>query len=73
MYLGRKEKLLFTLRDKQKAHEVNYTTHELQLGEAVPALKNEGHDLNGAKYANFTNYKRLQHIFDQKAINMRCP
>ena len=53
MCLGRKEKLSFTLCDEQKAHEVNYITHDLELGAAVPALKNEEHDLNGIEYAKF--------------------
>ena len=53
MCLDRKEKLSFTLWDKQKAHEINYKTHELEFGAAVPALKNEEHDLSGIEYEKF--------------------
>ena len=54
-----------------KAHEVNYTTHDLELGAIVFALKIWRHYLYGTKCTIFTDHKSLQHIFDQKELNMR--
>nr|KAJ0193133.1 hypothetical protein LSAT_V11C800430180 [Lactuca sativa] len=54
-----------------KAHEVNYTTHELELGAVVFALKIWRHYLYGTKCTIFTDHKSLPHIFDQKDLNMR--
>ncbi|GKB83053.1 putative reverse transcriptase domain-containing protein [Tanacetum coccineum] len=54
-----------------KIHEKNYTTHDLELGAIVFALKMWIHYLYGTKCTVFTNHKRLQHILDQKELNMR--
>ncbi|GKE41061.1 putative reverse transcriptase domain-containing protein [Tanacetum coccineum] len=54
-----------------KIHEKNYTTHDLELGAVVFALKIWRHYLYGTKYTVFTYYKCLQHILDQKELNMR--
>ena len=54
-----------------KTHEVNYTTHDLELGAVVFALKIWRHYLYGTKSTIFTDHKSLQHIFDQKELNMR--
>jgi hypothetical protein len=54
-----------------KTHEVNYTTHDLELGAVVFALKIWRHYLYGTKCTVFTDHKSLQHIFDQKELNMR--
>ena len=54
-----------------KAHAVNYTTHDLELGALVFALKIWRHYLYGIKCTVFTDHKSLQHIFDQKELNMR--
>ncbi|KAI3754801.1 hypothetical protein L1987_54592 [Smallanthus sonchifolius] len=54
-----------------KAHEKNYTTHDLELGAVVFALKIWRHYLYGIKYVVFTDHKSLQHIFNQKVLNMR--
>ncbi|GKB36794.1 reverse transcriptase domain-containing protein [Tanacetum coccineum] len=54
-----------------KIHEKNYTTHDLELGAVVFALKIWRHYLYGTKYVVFTDHKSLQHILDQKDINMR--
>ena len=54
-----------------KTHEVNYTTHNLELGVVVFALTIWRHYLYGTKCTIFTDHKSLQHIFDQKELNMR--
>ncbi|GJT09933.1 putative reverse transcriptase domain-containing protein [Tanacetum coccineum] len=54
-----------------KIHERNYTTHELELGAVVFALKIWRHYLYGTKCTVFTDHKSLQHILDQKELNMR--
>ncbi|GJW38660.1 putative reverse transcriptase domain-containing protein [Tanacetum coccineum] len=54
-----------------KIHEKNYTTHDLELGAVVFALKIWRHYLYGTKCMVFTNHKSLQHILDQKELNMR--
>ncbi|GJY74638.1 putative reverse transcriptase domain-containing protein [Tanacetum coccineum] len=54
-----------------KIHEKNYTTHDLELGAMVFALKMWRHYLYGTRCTVFTNHKSLQHILDQKELNMR--
>nr|GEY11236.1 putative reverse transcriptase domain-containing protein [Tanacetum cinerariifolium] len=53
-----------------KIHEKNYTTHDLELGAVVFALKMWRHYLYGTKSVIYTDHKSLQHIFDQKELNM---
>ncbi|GJX35655.1 putative reverse transcriptase domain-containing protein [Tanacetum coccineum] len=54
-----------------KIYEKNYTTHDLELGAVVFALKIWRHYLYGTKSVIYTDHKSLQHIFDQKELNMR--
>ncbi|GJU59114.1 putative reverse transcriptase domain-containing protein, partial [Tanacetum coccineum] len=54
-----------------KIHEKNYTTHDLELGAVVFALKTWRHYLYGTKSVIYTDHKSLQCIFDQKELNMR--
>ncbi|GJZ82010.1 putative reverse transcriptase domain-containing protein [Tanacetum coccineum] len=54
-----------------KTHKKNYTTHDLELGAVVFALKTWRHYLYGTKSVIYTDHKSLQHIFDQKELNMR--
>ncbi|GJY48552.1 reverse transcriptase domain-containing protein [Tanacetum coccineum] len=54
-----------------KIHVKNYTTHDLELGAVVFALKIWRHYLYGTKCVVFTDHKSLQHILDQKDLNMR--
>ncbi|GJV21580.1 reverse transcriptase domain-containing protein [Tanacetum coccineum] len=54
-----------------KIHEKNYTTHDLELGAVVFSLKTWRHYLYGTKSVIYTDHKILQHIFDQKELNMR--
>ncbi|GKF63107.1 putative reverse transcriptase domain-containing protein, partial [Tanacetum coccineum] len=51
-----------------KIHEKNYTTHDLELGAVVFALKIWRHYLYGTKCIVFTDHKILQHILDQKEV-----
>ncbi|GKA01999.1 putative reverse transcriptase domain-containing protein [Tanacetum coccineum] len=54
-----------------KIHEKNYTTHDLELGAVVFALKIWMYYLYDTKSVIYTDHKSLQHIFDQKELNMR--
>ncbi|GJR82166.1 putative reverse transcriptase domain-containing protein [Tanacetum coccineum] len=54
-----------------KPHKEKYTTHDLELGAVVFALKIWRHYLYGTKCTVFTDHKSLQHILDQKELNMR--
>ncbi|GKF13015.1 retrotransposon protein, putative, ty3-gypsy subclass, partial [Tanacetum coccineum] len=54
-----------------KIHEKNYTTHDLELEAVVFALKTWRHYLYKTKSVIYTDHKSLQHIFDQKELNMR--
>ncbi|GJR31821.1 putative reverse transcriptase domain-containing protein [Tanacetum coccineum] len=69
--LMQKEKLMAYASSQLKFHEKNYTTHDLELGDVVSALKMWRHYLYGTKCVVFTNHKSLQHILDQKELNMR--
>ncbi|GKB18334.1 putative reverse transcriptase domain-containing protein [Tanacetum coccineum] len=54
-----------------KIHEKNYTTHDLELRAVVFALKMWRHYLYVTRCTVFTDHKSLQHILDQKELNMR--
>nr|GEY43845.1 putative reverse transcriptase domain-containing protein [Tanacetum cinerariifolium] len=54
-----------------KIHAKNYTTHDLELRAVVFALKIWRHYLYGTKCTMFTDHKSLQHILNQKDLNMR--
>ncbi|GJX28472.1 putative nucleotidyltransferase, ribonuclease H [Tanacetum coccineum] len=54
-----------------KIHEKNYTTYDLELGAVVFALKIWRHYLYGTKCVVLTGHKSLQHILNQKEVNMR--
>ncbi|GJT62732.1 putative reverse transcriptase domain-containing protein [Tanacetum coccineum] len=66
--LMQKEKVIAYASRQLKVHEKNYTTHDLELGSVVFALKIWRHYLYGTKC---TDHKSLQHILDQKELNMR--
>ncbi|GKF80681.1 putative reverse transcriptase domain-containing protein, partial [Tanacetum coccineum] len=51
-----------------KKHEKNYTTHDLELGAVVFALKIRRHYLYGTKSVIYTDHKSLQYIFEQKRV-----
>nr|GEW04280.1 putative reverse transcriptase domain-containing protein [Tanacetum cinerariifolium] len=69
--LMQREKVIAYASRQLKIHETNYTTHDLELGSVVFALKIWKHYLYGTKCTVFTDHKSLQHIFDQKELNMR--
>ncbi|GKB88002.1 putative reverse transcriptase domain-containing protein, partial [Tanacetum coccineum] len=54
-----------------KTHEENYTTHDLELGVVVFALRLWRHFLYGTKCTMYTDHKSLQYIIDHKELNMR--
>ncbi|KAI3510643.1 hypothetical protein L1887_17775 [Cichorium endivia] len=66
-----REKVIAYASRQLKPHEVNYTTHDLELGAVVFALKIWRHYLYGTKCTVFTDHKSLQHILNQKELNMR--
>ncbi|GJV09544.1 putative reverse transcriptase domain-containing protein [Tanacetum coccineum] len=69
--LMQKKKAIAYVSHQLKIHEKNYTTHDLELGAVVFALKMRRHYLYGTKCVVFTDHKSLQHILDQKELNMR--
>nr|GEW45984.1 putative reverse transcriptase domain-containing protein [Tanacetum cinerariifolium] len=69
--LMQKEKVIAYASCQPKVHEKNYTTHDLELDAVVFALKMWRHCLYGTKCVVFTDHKSLQHILDQKELNMR--
>nr|GEW50277.1 putative reverse transcriptase domain-containing protein [Tanacetum cinerariifolium] len=69
--LMQKEKIIAYVSRQLKVHEKNYTTHDLELGAVVFALKMWRHYLYGTKCVVFTDHKSLQHTLDQKELNIR--
>ncbi|GJW35269.1 putative reverse transcriptase domain-containing protein, partial [Tanacetum coccineum] len=69
--LMQKEKVIAYTSRQLKVHEKNYTTHDLELGAVVFALKMWRHYLYGTKCVVITDHKSLQHILDQNELNMR--
>ncbi|GJT12272.1 putative reverse transcriptase domain-containing protein [Tanacetum coccineum] len=69
--LVQREKVIAYASRNLKVHEKNYTTHDLELGSVVFALKIWRHYLYGTRCTVFTDHKSLQHILDQKELNMR--
>nr|GFC35180.1 putative reverse transcriptase domain-containing protein [Tanacetum cinerariifolium] len=68
--LTQREKVIAYGSRQLKIHEKNYTTHDLELGAVVFALKIWRHYMYGTKCTVFTDHKSLQHILDQKEMNM---
>ncbi|GKC61219.1 putative reverse transcriptase domain-containing protein [Tanacetum coccineum] len=69
--LMQREKVIAYASRQHKTNEESYTTHDLELGAVVFALKFWRHYLYGTKCTVFTDHKSLQHILDQKELNMR--
>nr|GEU99385.1 putative reverse transcriptase domain-containing protein [Tanacetum cinerariifolium] len=69
--LMQREKVIAYALRQLKIYEKNYMTHDLELGSVVLALKIWRHYLYRCKYIVFTDHKSLQHILDQKELNMR--
>ncbi|KAJ0557544.1 putative nucleotidyltransferase, Ribonuclease H [Helianthus annuus] len=68
--MQRKKVIAYASRQLKK-HEENYTTHDLELGAIVFALKIWRHYLYGSKFTVYTDHKSLRYIFGQKELNMR--
>ncbi|GJU06484.1 putative reverse transcriptase domain-containing protein [Tanacetum coccineum] len=69
--LMQKEKVIAYASRQLKIYEKNYTTHDLEFGVVVFALKMWRHYLYGTKCVVLTDHKSLQHILDQKELNVR--
>nr|GFB55293.1 retrovirus-related Pol polyprotein from transposon 17.6 [Tanacetum cinerariifolium] len=69
--LMQREKVISYASCQLEIHEKNYTTHDSELGAVVFALKIWRHYLYGTNCTVFTDHKSLQHILDQKELNMR--
>ncbi|GJY33048.1 putative reverse transcriptase domain-containing protein [Tanacetum coccineum] len=69
--LMQNEKVIAYASRQLNIHEKNYTTHDLELGAVVFALKMWRHYLYGTRCTVFTDHKSLQHILDQKELNLR--
>ncbi|GKF84575.1 putative reverse transcriptase domain-containing protein [Tanacetum coccineum] len=69
--LMQREKVIAYASRQLKIHEKNYTTHDLELGAVVFALEIWRHYPYGTKCTMFIDHKSLQHILDQKELNMR--
>ncbi|KAI3776311.1 hypothetical protein L1987_46087 [Smallanthus sonchifolius] len=69
--LMQREKVIAYASRQLKIHEKNYTTHDLELGAVIFALKIWRHYLYGTKCTIYTDHKSLQHIFELKELNMR--
>nr|GEW75759.1 putative reverse transcriptase domain-containing protein [Tanacetum cinerariifolium] len=69
--LMQKEKVIAYASRHLKIYKKNYITHDLELRAVVFALKIWRHYLYGTKCVVFTDHKSLQHILDQKELNMR--
>ncbi|GJU82222.1 putative reverse transcriptase domain-containing protein [Tanacetum coccineum] len=70
MLMQREKVIAYTSR-QLKIHEKNYTTHDLELGAVVFSLKLWRHYLYRTKCTVFMDHKSIQHILNQKELNMR--
>ncbi|GJS74692.1 putative reverse transcriptase domain-containing protein [Tanacetum coccineum] len=66
-----KENVIAYTSRQLKTYEKNYTTHNLELGAVVFALKIWRHYLYGTRCIVITDHKSLQHILYQKELNIR--
>ncbi|GKF38536.1 putative reverse transcriptase domain-containing protein, partial [Tanacetum coccineum] len=69
--LMQKEKVIAYASRQLKVYEGNYTTHDLELGAVVFALRLWRHYLYGTKCVVFIDHKSLQYILNQKELNLR--
>nr|GEX37361.1 putative reverse transcriptase domain-containing protein [Tanacetum cinerariifolium] len=69
--LIQREKVIAYASSQLKIHEKNYKKRDLELGAVVYALKIWIHCLYGTKCIVFTDHKSLQHILNQKVLNVR--
>ncbi|GJY83722.1 putative reverse transcriptase domain-containing protein [Tanacetum coccineum] len=64
--LMQRENVISYASRQLKIHEKNYTTHDMELGAVLFALKIRRNYLYRIKCTVFTDHKCLQHILDQK-------
>ncbi|GJW89567.1 putative reverse transcriptase domain-containing protein [Tanacetum coccineum] len=69
--LRQREKVIAYASRQLRKNEENYTTHDLELGAVVFALRLWRHYLYGTKCTVYIDHKSLQYILDQKELNMR--
>nr|GEV01929.1 putative reverse transcriptase domain-containing protein [Tanacetum cinerariifolium] len=69
--LMQREKVIAYASRQLKIHEKNYTTHDLELVSLVFTVKIWRYYLYRTKCTVFIDHKSLQHILDQKELNMR--
>ncbi|GJY01950.1 reverse transcriptase domain-containing protein [Tanacetum coccineum] len=69
--LMQQEKVIAYASRQLRKNKGNYTTHDLDLGAVVFALRLWRHYLYGTKCTVYTDHKSLQYILDQKELNMR--
>ncbi|GJT92070.1 putative reverse transcriptase domain-containing protein [Tanacetum coccineum] len=69
--LMQREKVIAYASRQLKVHEENYTTHDLELGVVIFALRLWRHYLYGTKYVVFMDHKSLKYILNQKELNLR--
>nr|GEY63964.1 reverse transcriptase domain-containing protein [Tanacetum cinerariifolium] len=69
--LMQREKVIAYASRQLRTHEENYTTHDLELGAVVFALRLWRHYLYRTKCVVYTDHQSLQYILDQKELNMR--
>ncbi|KAI3808815.1 hypothetical protein L1987_24776 [Smallanthus sonchifolius] len=69
--LMQRSKVIAYASRQLKNHENNYTTHDLELGAIIFALKLWRHYLYAVKFTIFTDHKSLKYIYSQKEPNLR--
>ncbi|GJV82043.1 putative reverse transcriptase domain-containing protein [Tanacetum coccineum] len=69
--LMQREKVIAYASRQLRKNEENYTTHDLELGAVIFALRLWRHYLYGTKCTVYTDHQILQYILDQKELNMR--
>nr|GEY22115.1 putative reverse transcriptase domain-containing protein [Tanacetum cinerariifolium] len=69
--LMQRDKVIYYASRQLKIYEKNYTTHDLELGAVVFALKIWRHYMYETKCTVFSDHKSLQHILNQKDLNIR--
>ncbi|GJY40058.1 putative reverse transcriptase domain-containing protein [Tanacetum coccineum] len=70
-WLMQREKVIAYASRQLKVHEENYTTHDLELGAVVFALRLWRRYLYGTMCVIFTDHKILRYILNQKELNLR--
>ncbi|GJS26706.1 putative reverse transcriptase domain-containing protein [Tanacetum coccineum] len=69
--LMQREKVIVYDSQQLKVHKENYTTHDLELGAVVFAIRLWRPLLYETKCVVFTDHKSLQYILNQKELNLR--